>query len=97
MRDGFARWQGRARLYHLSDDPMYAPRPAVEELASFYTHAQCEVVSRSPADWGVSKLEHFGYFRPEARAGWDEVTGWLREQLTTDSGNQGAFDGQYPA
>ena len=85
LRDGFARWQGRARLYHLTDDPMYAPRPAVEELASFHAKAQVEVVSRSPADWGAKRLEHFGFFRPQAQAGWDEVAAWLLEQLSPNS------------
>lgn len=82
LRDGFQRWCGRAQLYHLTDDSMYAPRPAVEALASFYANARTEVVSRSPADWGTRKLEHFGFFRPGAQRGWDEVATWLREQLT---------------
>lgn len=85
LRDGFSRWRGAARLYHLTDDPMYGPRPAVEELASFYANADVEVLSRSPADWGADKLEHFGFFRAQAKAGWDEVIGWLHAQLAPNS------------
>lgn len=81
LRDGFDRWTGQARLLHISDDPMYAPLPAVQDLASFYRHADVEVLTRSPADLGVQALGHFGFFRREARAGWDELIVWLRGAL----------------
>ena len=82
LREGFARWTGAARLWHITDDPMYAPRPAVEALAGFYGNARVEVLSRAPRDWGVDAIGHFGFFRPAVRAGWDEVIGWLRAELT---------------
>lgn len=80
LRDGFQRWQGHARLYHLTDDPMYAPLPAVQELGRLYCNAEVELVSRTPGDWGSDTIAHFGFFRPALKAGWDEAAYWLLQQ-----------------
>lgn len=81
LRDGFAQWTGQARLYEISDDHRYAPPRAVAELASFYARARVEIQRRTPQDWGVDRLGHFDFFRPTARAGWDEAADWLTSQL----------------
>lgn len=80
LRDGFQRWQGKVRLYHIADDHMYAPLPAVQELGRFYCNADIEVISRTPRDWGSDTIEHFGFFRPALKAGWDEAADWLLQQ-----------------
>lgn len=81
LRAGFAGWTGSARFYEITDDARYAPPRAVAELASFYARAEVEILRRQPQDWGVDRLGHFDFFRPAARAGWDEVADWLTPQL----------------
>lgn len=81
VRDGFKRWQGRARFYQISDDCQYGPPRAVRELAAFYANADCEIATRSPADWGVSRVGHFDFFRPAVEHGWREAADWLSAAL----------------
>jgi predicted alpha/beta hydrolase len=78
LREYFERYTGRVRLYHITDDPEYAPRRAVQALAGFYRNARVEVLHRSPADWGARRIGHFGFFRSQMpRFAWEETARWL--------------------
>jgi predicted alpha/beta hydrolase len=73
----FANYKGAMRALCLSDDP-WATRPAVELLCSGYTSAKPEIITVRPADAGVSKIGHFGFFRPEHRDTlWRGAAEWL--------------------
>jgi len=73
----FADYKGAMRALCLSDDP-WATRPAVELLCSGYTAAKPEIITVRPADAGVSKIGHFGFFRPEHRDTlWRGAAEWL--------------------
>ncbi|WP_027584166.1 alpha/beta fold hydrolase [Bradyrhizobium sp. Ai1a-2] len=73
----FAKFKGALRALCISDDP-WATRPAVELLCSGFTAARPEIVSISPADAGVKKIGHFGFFRPEHRDTlWRGAAEWL--------------------
>jgi len=73
----FANYKGAMRALCLSDDP-WATRPAVELLCSGYTSAKPEIITVRPADAGVAKIGHFGFFRPEHRDTlWRGAAEWL--------------------
>jgi predicted alpha/beta hydrolase len=73
----FANYKGAMRALCLSDDP-WATRPAVGLLCSGFTSIEPEILSVTPADAGVSKIGHFGFFRPEHRDTlWRGAAEWL--------------------
>jgi len=67
------------RAVCLSDDP-WATRPAVELLCSgFHVHQAGDSTDVTPADAGVGRIGHFGFFRPEHRATlWRGAAEWLQ-------------------
>ena len=82
-REYFGDWRGHLRFdapilsYGFADDP-YAPPAAVEALHAMYGSRERHHRLVSPGDLGVSSVGHFGFFRPTARALWDEAVDWLR-------------------
>jgi predicted alpha/beta hydrolase len=64
--ENFPGYRGAMRALCLSDDP-WATRPAVELLCSGFTSTKPEILTITPADAGVAKIGHFGFFRPEHR------------------------------
>jgi predicted alpha/beta hydrolase len=73
----FANYRGAMRALCLSDDP-WATRPAVGLLCSGFTSIEPEIVSVTPADAGVIKIGHFGFFLPEHRDTlWRGAAEWL--------------------
>lgn len=76
-REGFHAFRGRIRALSFADDS-YVPRRAAEELLSFWKEADRELVHRSPAQLGMDRVGHLGFFRAEARdALWRESADWL--------------------
>jgi predicted alpha/beta hydrolase len=73
----FPNYRGAMRALCLSDDP-WATRPAVGLLCSGFTSIEPEILSITPADAGVSKLGHFGFFRAEQRDTlWRGAAEWI--------------------
>jgi predicted alpha/beta hydrolase len=73
----FANFKGALRALCISDDP-WATWPAVELLCSGFGAAKPEIISITPADAGVAKIGHFGFFRPEHRDTlWRGAAEWL--------------------
>src|SRR5258708_30919520 len=62
----FARYTGAMRALCISDDPS-ATRPPVELMCTGFTAAKPEIITVTPADVGVGKIGHFGFFRPDHR------------------------------
>jgi predicted alpha/beta hydrolase len=62
----FPKFQGAMRALCFSDDP-WATRPAVELLCSGFTSTKPEIVTITPTDADVTRIGHFGFFRPEHR------------------------------
>jgi len=76
----FAKYEGGLRALCLADDP-WATRPAVELLCGGFGAAKPEIVTISPADVGVTKLGHFGFFRPDHRDTlWRGAAEWLQAE-----------------
>jgi len=82
LRPHFAELQMPARFLTISDDQAIAPERAVHALASFYSAAKVEVQRITPQDWGLAKLEHFGFFRRDTPPPlWDQQLAWLSQAL----------------
>jgi predicted alpha/beta hydrolase len=74
----FARYHGVLRSLCVSDDP-WATRPAVELLCSGFTSIKPDILDVTPADVGVAKIGHFGFFRPEHRDTlWRGAAEWIQ-------------------
>jgi predicted alpha/beta hydrolase len=75
----FSKYKGALRALCMSDDP-WATRPAVELLCSGFTSTKTEIVSITPAEAGVSRIGHMGFFRPEHRNTlWRDAADWIVE------------------
>lgn len=82
LHEGFAAYDGPMRLIAIGDDHDFAPRRAVEALGRIYRRAQVEVQILQPADYGRTRIGHFGFFREDMpKAAWLETAHWLRAQV----------------
>jgi len=71
-------YRGRVLAFSFADDVALGCRRAVEVLHQDYTAADVELRHVSPADVGVRRLGHFGYFRGRGAAPlWDQTIAWL--------------------
>jgi predicted alpha/beta hydrolase len=76
----FESYNGALRALCMSDDP-WATRPAVELLCKGYSSAKPEIITVTPADIGVAKIGHFGFFRPDHRDTlWRGAAEWLQAE-----------------
>ena len=74
----FANYRGALRALYFSDDP-WATRPAVELLCSGFTATTPDIATITPADAGVARIGHLGFFRPEHRDSlWRGAAEWLQ-------------------
>ena len=74
----FSNYRGAMRALCLSDDP-WATRPAVGLLCSGFTAIKPEILTITPADAGVPRIGHLGFFRPEHRDTlWRGAAEWLQ-------------------
>ena len=73
----FPNYRGALRAVCLTDDP-WATAAAVDLLCSGYTGTTPERIDISPRDAGVTRIGHFGFFRPEHRDTlWRDAADWL--------------------
>jgi len=76
----FPKYKGTMRALCISDDP-WATRPAVEMLCAGFTATKPEIITVTPADIGVGKIGHFGFFRPNHRDTlWRGAAEWLQTE-----------------
>ena len=81
-RDYLGDWSGHARLAIPMlalgfDDDTFAPPAAVDALHQRYASARLERRQLAPADLGVARIGHFGFFKPGLPALWDETADWM--------------------
>jgi len=73
----FANYRGPLRALCFTDDS-WAPKPAVELLCSGFTATAPDIMEISPADAGVNRIGHMGFFRSEHRNTlWRAAADWL--------------------
>ncbi|MEK9967872.1 MAG: alpha/beta fold hydrolase [Ferrovibrio sp.] len=66
------------RMISFDDDDRFAPRRGVDLLADYYPQARIERQHVMPADWGLQRIGHFGFFRRDMPAErWAEIGEWL--------------------
>ncbi|MGZ3291958.1 MAG: alpha/beta hydrolase family protein [Xanthobacteraceae bacterium] len=74
----FSQFHGAMRALVMSDDP-WATRPSVELLCSGFTSITPEIITITPAEAGVAKIGHFGFFRPDHRDTlWRSAADWIQ-------------------
>jgi len=73
----FPQFNSAMRALCFSDDP-WATRPAVELLCAGFVSAKPEILTITPPDAGVTRIGHFGFFRPEHRDTlWRGAAEWI--------------------
>jgi predicted alpha/beta hydrolase len=76
----FPRYRGALRALSFSDDP-WATAAAVEMLCEGFTSIRSDLHHITPAEIGVRKIGHFGFFRPEHRDTlWRGAAEWLQRE-----------------
>jgi predicted alpha/beta hydrolase len=58
-------------------DDHWAPPASRDAFMAAYRNAECRRVDLHPRSLGLKSIGHMGYFRPGARALWDELLGWF--------------------
>jgi predicted alpha/beta hydrolase len=73
----FPNYRGALRAVGMSDDA-WAPPAAVAGLLAGYTGTTPEHITMKPADAGVAKIGHFGFFREAVKEPlWRDAAEWL--------------------
>ncbi|MBT3223041.1 MAG: alpha/beta fold hydrolase [Proteobacteria bacterium] len=73
-----ANYRGRVLAWSFTDDERLGLHAAVEALHRHYFRASVTHLHVDPAEFGLSHLGHFGYFRPHlGPALWEQTIAWL--------------------
>jgi predicted alpha/beta hydrolase len=77
-RDNFARLTAPLRCIQVADDP-WGTEAAVGHMTQHFTASRDRSIWRvTPAEAGVAKIGHFGFFRPDLRETlWQPAVDWL--------------------
>ncbi len=67
--------------YSIEDDDWGTPR-AVDDMMRAYPHVTRRHLV--PADYGLEKIGHMGFFRQGSEAIWDETIAWLENAPSRD-------------
>jgi len=78
--DGFAAYPGRIRSISIEDDA-YAPRRSVEDLGRRFPVERYSHQHLVPADDGLAKIGHFGWFRKSSNLLWKQGLHWMEQCL----------------
>lgn len=72
------RLRASIRMISIDDDLQFGPRKGVDRLAEYYPNARIEREHVVPADWGLTRIGHFGFFRRDMPAEhWSAIGDWL--------------------
>lgn len=73
-------------------DDIFAPEKATKDLISHYKNCHIEYRSIRPADAGVKKIGHFGFFRKRfADSLWPIAGAWLRQPIVRSTSQPSAL------
>lgn len=64
------------RAINATDDK-WAPPASRDAFMAAYSQAQLECITIEPSHIGMSSIGHMGYFRPQAKALWQDTLDWL--------------------
>lgn len=75
--------RARIRMVSIDDDHDFGPKRGVDALQSYYPNARIERQHVVPADWGLPRIGHFGFFRREMPVEhWTDIATWLVQAAT---------------
>jgi predicted alpha/beta hydrolase len=80
----FARFRAPVLAYSFEDDDWGTAR-SVDAMMRAYPNLERR--HRAPADVGLERIGHFGFFRSRSRKLWEEVVAWIDSQLLGDGGS----------
>jgi predicted alpha/beta hydrolase len=60
-------------------DDKWAPPASRDAFMAAYTHAQVQSMTVEPSSLGMPTIGHMDYFRPQARALWQQTLDWLQK------------------
>ena len=72
----FRSFEAPVLAYSFADDT-WGTRRSVDNLMRHYPHVERRHVDPRADEVGVSKIGHFGYFRPDASSLWPEAVAWM--------------------
>jgi predicted alpha/beta hydrolase len=77
-RANFAHFTAPLRCIQIADDP-WGTKAAVAHMTEHYTASRDRSIWQvAPADAGVGRIGHFGFFRPDLRDTlWKQAADWL--------------------
>ncbi|MDJ0622244.1 MAG: alpha/beta fold hydrolase [Desulfocapsaceae bacterium] len=78
----YTEFRAPVLAYSFADDN-WGTRKAVDAMMNAYPNVTRRHVV--PADVGLKKLGHFGFFRPSAKQLWQDAIDWLEEQLDQEN------------
>ena len=74
---GYGAYRGRVLSYSFTDDRGFAPAAAATHLLSRMGAALVERRTFTPADAGVRRIGHFGFFREPTGSLWPGLADWI--------------------
>jgi predicted alpha/beta hydrolase len=82
LKEGFLNYKGKMRFLAIADDHAFAPPSAVKSLKeNIYKNADGELLSIVPSDYGMKRIDHFGFFKKNMnQKAWSECADWLTTQ-----------------
>lgn len=79
LAQAFAEIAIPIRAINATDDK-WAPPASRDAFMSAYSQAQLECITIEPSQLGMSSIGHMGYFRPQAKALWQDTLDWFISQ-----------------
>jgi predicted alpha/beta hydrolase len=88
IQDAYKSLKVPILAYSFTDDEMYAPKGAVEQILGFYESAPKQHLHITPGDRGLRKVGHWGFFREQIgrESLWPEAADWLAKTLESGAG-----------
>jgi len=78
------RLRAALQLVSFADDTTFGPVRGVDALAGYYPQARIERRHIAPAEWGLPRIGHFGFFkRGMPQQYWAELADWLQDAAQT--------------
>lgn len=80
--------RARMRMISFADDHDFGPKKGVDRLMDYYPNAAIERLHVAPADWGLQRIGHFGFFKRDMPARlWATQADWLLQAATAPRGS----------
>ncbi len=80
--------RAKLRLLSFADDRDFGPKKGVDALMAFYPNAEIERLHVAPADWGLARIGHFGFFKRDMPPHlWGAQADWLLQAAHSPTGS----------